>query len=213
MRWLSPLGAILAVTIALAGCGSSPRPRNGILPGVTKIAATQRIQKLEHELTLGSPEAQGVRATRPPHPAATRDAGPPARAVALHVSLPRPRRPYAAGPLTATYRVTLRGGDALTPPGPYPRASGNVVLRIYGHTETCWNFGYLRAIKGPRLAGIALGADGSRGIISMFTTTFARHGCQTGIPASTLMSVERHPTQFSVVVEDHNYFPSLVGTL
>jgi hypothetical protein len=207
--------AVLATALAAVGCGGSARPDGGALRGLSKPAARARLEQLERQASLtslGSPPRRAPAIEVRRRRRAPRAISAP-RTVALRVASPPPRRPYAGGPLTATYHITLRGGDALVPPGPYPNASGSVLLRIYGHTETCWTFRNLQGVRGPRLAGIALGADGAQGIISLFTPTFAAHGCQTDIPASTLKSVQRRPRQYSVLVEDHSYVPSLVGAL
>ena len=208
--------AILATILTAAGCGGSGHPNRGALPkGTTTAAVKQRLEQIERKASVDSLDA-GSRAaplTRGGRSRSTKRTPRVSRPVVLHVSIPPPRRPYAAGRLTATYRVTLRGGAALTPPGPYPHASGSVVLKIYGHTETCWAFRELQGIKGPTLSGVASGANGARGLISGFATTFAVHGCETGIPAGTLTAVERHPGQYSVLVEDRHYYPSLVGAL
>jgi len=209
------VAAIIATTVAGAGCGGASHELHATPPGTSTTAVKHRVEHLEHEVSLraltdapndsrGNGAAETAARSHPPQTT---------RTVSSHPSLPPPRRPYAAGPLTATYRTTLRGGDALAPPGPYPRASARVVVRIYGRTETCWTFRHLHGVKGPRLAGLALGANAHQGLITFFTTTFATRGCETGIPSSTLRAVERQPHNFSVLIEDHNYTPSLVGEL
>jgi hypothetical protein len=205
--------AILATTLAAAGCGSSSR-RDGLQPGVSQASARKRLVQVEHDATLSvlhvpvqSPRAD---ASRPSTRGATKR---PATGNANPQSPRRASRPREAARLTATYRVTLKGGDALIPPGPYPHATGSVVLRIYGHTETCWKFIALRGVTDPRLAGIALGANGAQGLVSMFTTEFQTHGCQARIPATTIKTIERHPQQYSILVEDRHYAPSLAGEL
>ena len=211
---LPRLTAILATAFAAAACGGSSRPGHQPTSDGSQTAHKGRLEQVEHEASLR------ILATAEHSPTGEQTATPPSAAQqhratgpGPHVSLPPPDRPYAAGPLTAVYRATLKGGAALIPPGPYPHASGRVTVKVYGHTETCWLFIHLHGVTRPRLAGIALGANGAQGLVSFFTTTFTTHGCQTGIPASTLKAVHRDPHGFAVIVEDHHYVASLAGEL